>query len=121
MKNFILKELITDNIELELEKIGFDIAYRALRITSLFYFGLGMIYVPRALLNGCGDAAFSMINGVTEVACRILFAVIFTSIPFLGYWGIWMTTGATWSVTAVVCVLRYFQGKWKVKSITKRA
>ncbi|MBE5874759.1 MAG: MATE family efflux transporter [Lachnospiraceae bacterium] len=98
-----------------------DIAYRALRITSLFYFGLGMIYVPRALLNGCGDAAFSMINGVTEVACRILFAVIFTSIPFLGYWGIWMTTGATWSVTAVVCVLRYFQGKWKVKSITKRA
>lgn len=98
-----------------------DIAYRALRITSLFYFGLGMIYVPRALLNGCGDAAFSMINGVTEVACRILFAVIFTSIPFLGYWGIWMTTGATWSITAVVCVLRYFQGKWKVKSIAKRA
>ena len=97
-----------------------DIAYRALRITSLFYFGLGMIYVPRALLNGCGDAAFSMINGVTEVACRILFAVIFTSIPFLGYWGIWMTTGATWSITAVVCVLRYFQGKWKVKSIAKR-
>lgn len=98
-----------------------DIAYRALRITSLFYFGLGMIYVPRALLNGCGDAAFSMINGVTEVACRILFAVIFTSIPFLGYWGIWMTTGATWSITAVVCVLRYFQGKWKVKSIAKRS
>lgn len=97
-----------------------DIAYRALRITSLFYFGLGMIYVPRALLNGCGDAAFSMINGVTEVACRILFAVIFTSIPFLGYWGIWMTTGATWSITAVVCVLRYFQGKWKAKSITQR-
>ena len=50
-----------------------DIAYRALRITSLFYFGLGMIDVPRALLNGCGDAAFSMINGVTQVACRILF------------------------------------------------
>ena len=29
MQNFIIKELVTSNIESELEKIGFDIAYRA--------------------------------------------------------------------------------------------
>lgn len=96
-----------------------DIGYKALRITSLCYFGLGMIYVPRALLNGCGDAAFSMINGVTEVTCRILYSQIFTHIPALGYWGIWVTTGVTWATTALVCVARYFQGKWKTKSIVK--
>ena len=94
-----------------------DIGYRALRITSLCYAGLGMIYVPRALLNGCGDTGFSMINGFTEVACRILYSQIFIRIPVLGYWSIWITTGATWITTALVCVARYFQGKWKLKSI----
>ena len=29
MQDFVLKELVTDNIESELEKVGFDIAYRA--------------------------------------------------------------------------------------------
>jgi len=97
-----------------------DIGYRALRITSLCYFGLGMIYVPRALLNGCGDTGFAMINGITEVACRILYSQIFTRIPILGYWGIWVTTGATWVTTAVVCVIRYACGKWRGKSIVDR-
>lgn len=93
-----------------------DIGYNALRITSLCYFGLGMIYVPRALLNGCGDARFSMINGVTEVICRICYSFFFTN-TVLGYWGIWVTTAATWVTTAIVCVLRYKRGKWVTKSI----
>lgn len=99
-----------------------NIAYRAIRITSLCYFGLGMIYVPRAVLNGCGDTGFAMINGLTEVACRIIYGLAFTSIPFLGFWGIWITTAATWVTTALVCVARYLLGAWKRKSIvTKEA
>lgn len=96
-----------------------EIASRALRITSLCYFGLGMIYVPRALLNGCGDTGFAMINGITEVACRISYAPILTRIPVIGFWGIWITSGATWVTTAVVCVIRYLKGKWKSKSIVQ--
>ena len=94
------------------------IAVRALRITSLCYFGLGMIYVPRGLMNGCGDAAFSMINGISEVICRLSFAQIFTKIPVIGFWGVWLTTGTTWIVTGIVCLLRYAQGAWKHKAIT---
>ncbi len=93
------------------------IAGQALRITSLCYFGLGMIYVPRALLNGCGDTGFSLLNGLTEVTCRIVYAAIFTSIPVIGFWGIWLTTGATWVTTSVVCLGRYFQGKWQYKAV----
>jgi putative MATE family efflux protein len=96
-----------------------DIAYRALRITSLFYFGLGMIYVPRAVLNGCGDTGFAMINGVTEVLCRILYSEILTRIPVIGFWGVWITTGFTWGTTAIVCIIRYKRGKWKTKAIVK--
>ncbi len=94
-----------------------EIGAKALRINSLCYFGLGMIYVPRAVLNGCGDTGFAMINGFAEVVCRVLYSQVLTRIPVLGYWGIWITTGATWATTAVVCVIRYWQGKWQVKSL----
>ena len=89
------------------------IGARALKINSLFYFALGMIYVPRSLLNGCGDSAFAMINGVTEVICRIVYSNVFTRIPMIGRWGIWITTGFTWGTTALVCLHRYFRGGWR--------
>lgn len=93
---------------------------RALQITSSCYFALGMIYIPRAILNGSGDTGFAIINGVTEVVSRIAYSNIFTKIPALGYWGIWVTTGATWITTAVICLIRYCSGKWKNKTIVKR-
>lgn len=94
-----------------------DIASKALKITSLFYFGLGMIYVPRAILNGAGDTGFAMINGLSEVLCRIIFSQILTRIPLFSYWGIWITTGFTWATTAIVCIIRYKTGKWRTKSL----
>lgn len=94
-----------------------EIGISALRITSLCYFGLGMIYVPRAVLNGCGDTGFAMLNGFTEVVCRLTYSQIFTRIPVLGFWGIWVTTGATWITTAIVCVIRYVRGRWKMKGV----
>lgn len=94
-----------------------ELASRGLRITSLAYFGLGMIYIPRGLLNGAGDTGFSMINGITEVIGRIGFAILLTSIPVIGHWGVWMTNGFTWYITGLVCVIRYCSGVWKKKRI----
>lgn len=96
------------------EQVVIEIGERALKISSLFYFALGMIYVPRAVLNGCGDAMFAMINGVTEVACRLGYSQIFTRIPSLNFWGIWITTVVTWVTTAAVCIWRYFYVKSKL-------
>lgn len=96
-----------------------EMGYRALRITSLCYFGLGMIYVPRALLNGCGDTAFSMINGIAEVACRIGYSQILLRIPALGYWSVWITTGLTWTTVALVCFIRYLSGQWRQKGLVQ--
>lgn len=97
-----------------------------LKITSFFYFPLAMIYVPRAVLNGCGDTNFAMINGLTEVLGRIVFSQILTRIPFIvlfgktlpvGYWGIWITTAITWTITGIVCLIRYKSGVWFKKSV----
>ena len=85
----------------------------ALRIDCLFYFFLGMIYVPRGILNGCGDARFSLINGMAEVVCRILFASLLTKLAPIGFWGVWLTQGLTWMVTGLVCIHRYRRGLWQ--------
>ncbi|NLG05073.1 MAG: MATE family efflux transporter [Clostridia bacterium] len=89
----------------------------ALRITSTMYFALGMIYVTRGLLNGCGDAFYAMINGGVEVVGRVVFPTILVMIPMIGVWGIWLSTGLTWVITAIASVIRYKQGKWRFKSV----
>lgn len=92
------------------------IGAKALQFTSVFYFALGMIYVPRAVLNGCGDAMFAMLNGVTEVSCRIGFSQVFTRVPKLGWWSIWVTTIATWVITSMVCSWRYLYVTKRMKN-----
>lgn len=89
-----------------------SMSYTALKITSPFYLALGMIYVPRSLLNGCGDTGFAMINGITEVAGRIVFSQLFLYFGLFGFWSVWVTTSATWALTSIVCMMRFFSGVW---------
>lgn len=96
-----------------------DIGGRALLITAPCYFGLAITLITRAFLNGCGDTVFSLINGFTEIACRVVFTLIFVCFPVAGCWGVWYTTGATWVTNAIVCLIRYFGGKWKLKGVVK--
>ena len=95
------------------------IGAKGFAITSWFYFFLGMIYVARSVLNGAGDAIYAMINGVMEVAGRVGFALPLTMLPFIGMWGVFLTTGFTWTVTGIVSMLRYKQGKWARRLIEK--
>lgn len=96
-----------------------EIGARGLRITSFMYFALGMIYITRGMLNGVGDAAYAMINGLTEVVGRIGFAYLLMAIPAVGMWGVWYTNGLTWILAGAAGIIRFFQGKWKTKSVAK--
>jgi len=95
------------------------IGARGLRITSLMYIGLGLIYVMRGMLNGVGDAAFAMVNGILEVAGRIGFAWLLMMIPSVGMWGVWYTNGLTWLLTGAGNVLRFLKGNWKAKAVVE--
>ncbi len=55
-----------------------------------------------------------LVNGMAEVICRIGLSLILTRIAFIGYWGIWYTTAATWFVTAMVSLYK-IQG-WKMEA-----
>ena len=96
-------------------------AVDGLRITSAFYFFLGMIYPTRNVMNGAGDAAFSVYTGIVECIGRILFTYPLTLIPFIGMYGCFYATGITWLLNGTFSVIRYKMGKWKtIKLINKK-
>lgn len=110
-----IMRLFTDNQEVIME------GARGIRITSMFYAALGMIYVTRNVLNGAGDVNFAMLSGFVEVGGRVGFAKPLTFVPFIGMLSIWYTTGLTWTLTAVISCVRYAQGKWMQKGIVQQA
>ena len=94
-----------------------SIAYSGIRITSIFFMGFGASQIIRFLLNGAGDSMYAMANGGVEIAARVGFAFLLTSIPKIGMWGIWLTTGLTWVLTALFALWRYKGDAWISKSL----
>lgn len=87
---------------------------RALRITSLFYAFLGVIYVVRGVLNGMGDAFFALLNGIVEVIGRFTVPIIMVSFASVGLWGIWWSVGIVWFLSGFTAWIRYRYYKKKV-------
>jgi Na+-driven multidrug efflux pump len=90
---------------------------QALKITSLFYVFLGVIYVTRGVLNGVGDAIFAFINGVVEIVGRIGLPLLLLRFTGIGVWSIWITAGLTWMLAGVSFVLRYVSWRKKAGNI----
>lgn len=89
------------------EESVIEMGAKALRITSLFYIFLGIIYVIRGVLNGLGDAFFAFLNGVVEVVGRFIVPVMLTSVAAIGVWGIWWSVGIVWFLSGLTAWLRY--------------
>ena len=87
---------------------------QALKITSLFYAFLGVIYISRGVLNGVGDAFFSLINGIVEIVGRIGMPLVLLKFTNIGVWTIWITAGLTWVLAGLSCILRYIS--WRKKA-----
>lgn len=96
-----------------------SLAASGIRITSMFFMALGVVQILRYLLNGAGDSVYALVNGIVEIIARIGFAFVLTAIPFIGMWGIWLTTGLTWLITALFAIWRYRSGAWKAKSLVR--
>ena len=94
-----------------------DIGARGLLIMSTAYFFMGLVFIYKAMLNGAGDAVFSMGNGVIEVGARLILIFGLTSISAMGYWGIWWMNVFSSMLASMLCVLRYRGGKWMKKSV----
>jgi Na+-driven multidrug efflux pump len=88
---------------------------KALAITSWFYVFLGIIYMVRGVLNGVGDAFFSLVNGVTEIVGRFTVPFILTAIPLFNVWGIWWSVGIVWFLSAATAYWRYIYKRNRIE------
>lgn len=84
-----------------------DMGAQALKITSWFYFFLGLIYTVRGVLTGVGDSFFALFNGIVEVVGRFALPLPMTMIPFFGVWGLWWSVGFVWILSGVTAWFRY--------------
>ena len=90
----------------------------ALKLSACFYLFLGTIHTTRGLLNGAGDVNYAMVNGFVEVIGRIGFATVLSSVPEIGCWSVWATSGLTWFLTGLMSLVRYKGGRWKTHGIS---
>lgn len=100
------------------EKDVIEMGAKAMKITSLFYIFLGIIYVVRGILNGLGDAFFALLNGIVEIIGRFTVPILFTKIPAMGLWGIWWSVGVVWFLSGFTAWLRYKYKKPKLLNQT---
>ncbi len=79
-----------------------------LRVTSLFYLSLGMIYVVRGVLTGTGDAFFALFNGVVEIVGRFTIPLLITQYMGMGAIGIWLANGIVWILSGSTAWVRLY-------------
>ncbi len=77
-----------------------------LKVTSLFYLALGLIYVVRGVLNGLGDAFFALFNGIIEVIGRFTIPMLLTQYMGMGAIGIWLAAGLVWVLSGSTAWMR---------------
>ena len=66
-------------------------------------------------MQALDHSRYAMLNGFTELGCRVCLPKPITSVPSIGKWGIWLTTGLTWTITGVMSLFRF---RSKMRSIS---
>lgn len=107
---YIMK-LFTKKEDFEVVRNGVE----GIRITSLFYSFLGLIFVTRNFLSGAGDIKIPMIMGLIEVVVRVAVSIYLSGL--IGFHGIFWASALTWFATGIFGLIRVVSGKWKNKSI----
>ena len=119
-KGFLIMTVLTAGMVLMMQLFGkglvslfvsdervIELGGMGLRITSLFYLSLGVIYVVRGVLTGVGDAFFALFNGIVEVIGRFTIPILMTKYMGMGETGIWVSAGVVWVLSAVTAWYRY--------------
>lgn len=74
-------------------------------ICGACFIPLGMIFIFRNVLQGCGYSLMPMLGGVVELLCRSVFAYV--AVKQSSYNGVCMANGVTWLVTGIFLAAAY--------------
>ena len=90
-----------------------EIAFRYLKMMSLFLFTLYLLYVVRSTLQGIGNTVMPMISGIAEFIMRVGAALVLPI--FMGQEGIFYAEILAWIGADVILLSAYIYHvrKWK--------
>ncbi|MDR2043059.1 MAG: MATE family efflux transporter [Clostridium sp.] len=91
---FAIRLFVTQDVELI---YGYARTY--IVINGACFIPLGMIFLFRNALQGCGYGFLPMMGGVVELVCRA--AVAFIAARMLSYRGVCFANGSTWLTTGI--------------------
>ena len=84
-----------------------DPAVMYMRISILFFYVLGPLFIMRCSLQGMGHKIMPVISSVTEMLIKIM-SVLFL-VPRFAYKGVAFTEPISWVVMAIILWLAYFK------------
>lgn len=85
------------------EVLGYATTY--MKVCGIFFIPLGMIFIFRNAMQGCGFSMLPMLGGVVELVCRG--TVAFIAAYYQSYVGVCMGNASAWLVTGVFLAIAY--------------
>ena len=76
-----------------------------MQVCGVFFIPLGMIFIFRNAMQGCGFSMLPMLGGVVELVCRG--AVAFIAAYYKSYVGVCMGNASAWLVTGIFLAIAY--------------
>ena len=89
-----------------------------IRIVSVFYVVMGLMFSAGSVLRGAGDATAFMMGSLSNFVVRIAAAYILAGM--IGSSAIWWSIPMGWGVGLVVNYIRYRSKKWENKAIISK-
>ena len=83
------------------------------RITAVFAPVLGFVFIFQNFLRSASDIAPTIWMSGCEIGARSVLSFVFAALA--GYFGVWWATPIGWTGSALIGLLRYRGGKWKIK------
>ena len=100
LQPYLIKLFVSENFE----QIN-SYARIYLFVCGLCFTFLGMIFIYRNVLQGCGYALMPTMGGVVELVCRAVMAAV--AAGFSSYAGVCSANGITWLITGVFLWIAY--------------
>ena len=100
-----LMEIFIDKTNTEVIKVGVDY----LRIVSLFYFGIGLLFMFYGFYRAVNKPRMSIVLTVISLGTRVLLAYILSALPAIGVKGIWLAIPIGWVLADLAGSYYYFK------------
>lgn len=95
-----------------------DYAKTYIYLCGAFFIPLGMIFIFRNVLQGCGYALMPMLGGVVELACRIVAAAF--AVKLHSFAGVCIANASAWLITGIFLAIAYLVLMRKLRLIVSK-